>query len=556
MAFFKVAALDLDGTLTSKDGHLWPEALDAIDQGRRAGLVVALVTGRIAEELKAEFPEIADHVDALVLENGAVAVIGGNARLLSAPVDVALDAALADRDVTYRRGEVLVAIEGGDAATVLDVIGRLGLDCQLVRNRNSLMVLPAGVTKGSGLGAVLTEMNLSPRNTIAVGDAENDLSMFKIAEIGAAVADAVPSVQGHADLVLVHEDGAGVASLLAGPYLSGARRWCPPRRWVDIGTYDDGSPTQVPGSQARVLVTGPAGSGKSYLVGLLAERWIEVGYCVLVIDPEGDHVELQDLGRVQVVDAGRHLPEPTELVSALLRPDVSIVVDMSRIAVANKIDYMHLLRATAEAHREQHGFPHWVIYDEAHLLGSDPDAHWMRRGGYLLSSFTPAVLPPEEIDSTDVLLRLPDGDHPLEAASRPGPRATIRFGFGEVRSFTVAGRHTTHVRHRHKYADVSLPRERRFYFRTTAGQSPASAGTMQEFSSVITHLDPQSLQHHLERGDFSRWLASTIADKDLAAQVTAWEDELLAHRAADVERIRHQLVQAVRERYLDAAEPD
>ena len=65
---------------------------------------------------------------------------------------------------------------------------------------------------------------------------------------------------------------------------------------------------------------------------------------------------------------------------------------------------------------------------------------------------------------------------------------------------------------------------------------------MHDFGSALAHLDAQTLQYHLERGDFSRWLEGTIADTDLAAQVAAREDELLAHRAADVERIRHQLI--------------
>ena len=119
-----------------------------------------------------------------------------------------------------------MAVDGEHAETVVEVIGELGLDCQIVRNRAALMVLPAGVTKGTGLGAVLTEMNLSPHNTVAVGDAENDLSLFGMAEIGVAVANALPSVRRRADLVLEERDGAGVAELLAGPYLSGARRWC------------------------------------------------------------------------------------------------------------------------------------------------------------------------------------------------------------------------------------------------------------------------------------------------------------------------------------------
>ena len=219
-----------------------------------------------------------------------------------------LDDALAERGVPCRRGEVLLAIDGEHAATVVEVIGILGLDAQIVRNRTALMVLPAGVTKGTGLGAVLTEMTLSRHNTLAVGDAENDLSLFGMAEIGAAVANAVPSVREHADLVLDREDGAGLAELLAGPHVSGARRWCPPRWWIQIGTFDDGTPVKIPGSQARMLVTGPAGAGKSYLVGLMAEQWIQAEYSVLLLDPEGDHLELQELNQVQVVAGNTSCP--------------------------------------------------------------------------------------------------------------------------------------------------------------------------------------------------------------------------------------------------------
>lgn len=553
MAYFQVVALDLDGTLTSQ-GEVSIEALDAIDQVRGGGLAVVLVTGRIASELKAAYPQITDHVDALVLENGAVAVIDGATRALSPPVDTALDDALTDRKVPHRRGQVLVAVDGEHAATVLDVIGELGLDCQLVRNRAALMVLPAGVTKGTGLEAVLTELNRSAHNTIAVGDAENDLSLLWTAEIGAAVADAVPSVQEHADLVLEAPDGAGVAELLTGAYVNGARRWCPPRRWIDIGTFDDGTRARVPGSQARILVTGPTGSGKSYLVGLMAEQWITAGYCVLVIDPEGDHMELQELSQVQVVDARHYLPEPPELVNTLLHPGTSVVLDMSGLAEPDKVDYLHRLRSAADAHRERNGFPHWVIYDEAHLLGTDHVARWTRRSGYVLSSFAPAFLPAGEIDSTDVMLELTDGEPSEMLASGAKQRATLRLGSTPTRAFTLAARRTTHVRHRHKYADVCLSDERRFYFRSAEGQTLAPAATMHDFRVALGNLNPQALRYHLERGDFSSWLDSTIADKNLAEQAAVWEDELLAHQAADLERIRHQLVRAVEERYLGTAE--
>ncbi|OBH27587.1 HAD family hydrolase [Mycobacterium sp. E342] len=550
MAFFKVVAVDLDGTLTS-GGKLDPAVLRVVDQARSDGLAIVVVTGRIGAELHAEFPQLADHVDALVLENGAVVSFDGQAQPLAPPVGPDLDEALAKREIPYRRGEVLVAVDGEHLADVAEVIGELGMDYQLVRNRAALMVLPAGITKGTGLTALLETMNLSPHNTVAVGDAENDLSLLAVAEVGAAVANAVSSLRRSADVVLDEPGGAGVTGLLNGPYLSGAERLCPPRHWLEIGAFEDGTPTRLPGSQARILVTGPAASGKSYLVGLMAERWVSAGYCVLVIDPEGDHLQLQQLGHVQVVDAGHHLPEPAELVKAL-RPNSGMVVDLSGVAEPGKTDYVHRLRSTAEAHRERCGYPHWVIYDEAHLLGMGEEAHWARRGGYVLCSFVPASLPAHEADSSDVVLALTRSDTVTDLASRR--RATIRFGSGPPREFTIGERHTRHVRHRHKYADIHLPAERRFYFHTTDGLPIAPAATMHDFTVALRHLDQQALEYHLERGDFSHWLEGTIADKELAARVAAWEDDLEARRAADLERIRQQVVEAVEKRYLPSQE--
>ncbi len=550
VAFFKVVAVDLDGTIAS-GVDLSPQAVKAIDRARRDGLTIVLATGRIGAELRAEFPQIVDHFDALVLENGAVVVIDGQAHALAEPVDRGLDEALATRGVPYRRGEVLVAVDGKHTAAVVEVIGELEMDYQIIRNRSALMVLPAGTTKGTGLAALLAKMSLSPHNTVAVGDAENDLSLLGVAEVGAAVANAVASVRRIADVVLDQPDGAGLAALLAQPYLSGAQRWCPPRRWVDIGTFDDGTTTLLPGSQGRILVTGPAASGKSYLLGLMAERWVLAGYSVVVIDPEGDHLQLQRLDQVQVLDSGHHLPEPGEVVHAL-RPNSSVVVDLSGLAEPGKSEYVRRLRSTAEAHRELHGFPHWVIYDEAHLLGSEEEAHWARRGGYVLCSFAPASLPAQEIDSSDVAITLADAGIAADIVSRR--RAIIRFGSGPPRGFSIAERRTAHVRHRHKYADVRLPPERRFYFHTTDGESIAAAASMHDFCKAVRHLDQQALEYHLERGDFSHWLDGTIADKDFAASVSAWEDELEARRAADLERIRDQLVQAVEKRYLPSEE--
>lgn len=94
-------------------------------------------------------------------------------------------------------------------------------------------------------------------NAIAVGDAENDLALLLSAEVRAAVANAVPPVRERADLVLEAENGDGVNGLLTGPYLTGAQRLCPNRRWIDIGTFDDGSQIDCGPRRRRVAnVTG------------------------------------------------------------------------------------------------------------------------------------------------------------------------------------------------------------------------------------------------------------------------------------------------------------
>lgn len=68
------------------------------------------------------------------------------------------------------------------------------------------------------------------------------------------------------------------------PSRNARQRLCPRRRWLQVGSFDDGEPVLVPGSQASVLTAGDTGTGKSHLAGLLTERWIGAGYAVLILD--------------------------------------------------------------------------------------------------------------------------------------------------------------------------------------------------------------------------------------------------------------------------------
>lgn len=557
MWFFRAVALDLDGTLAEND-HLGEAAMAAIKASRDERRII-LVTGRIFDDLEAAFPGLWREFDAVVTENGAVLHTGSGAWPLASPIEPAVGRALAERGVATRAGQVLLALARDDAAIAVDVVTGLGLDCQMVHNRGAAMILPAGVTKATGLLAALDELGLSAHNAIAAGDAENDLALLQAAEVGAAVANAVPSLAAHADLHLGSRNGAGVTELLTGDLLTGGQRLCPRRRWMRIGAFDDGEPVLVPGSQGSVLIAGDTGAGKSYLAGLLAERWIDAGYSVLIIDPEGDHIGLAQRPGVHLVDAAAHLPAPTDLL-AIPRPRrASLVLDLSGLPETGKASYLRRLPAAIAADRAEHGVPHWVIADEAHLtqggVATQPGPG-LAEPGTCTVTWRPDILPAAFRCTVDLTLTITGT--PPAAASMPvaGLRATVSAAGRPGRPFAVDHRVSPHVRHQHKYTATALPPHRQFYFYQGGEPSePVTAATMDQFSRHIRHCDPAVLSYHLSRGDFSRWITGTLADHHLGSDLATIERDLLLHNAAELERARHRIIHAIDNRYPSSGKP-
>ncbi len=549
MSYFRSLACDLDGTLAMHD-QLHPDVLAALDALRQDGIATLLVTGRIREELDRDFPGLDEHFDAVVTENGAVAATPVGTRLLASPIEVALERALEDRGVPFRRGRVLLACDGIHTATVAEEVQRLGLDCQLVHNRDALMVLPSGISKGRGLFVTLGAIGLSFHNTVAVGDAENDLSLLLTAEVGAAVSNAVPSVREHADLVLDQPAGAGVAALVRGPLFTGQQRLCPPRRWIRAGTFDDGTPALVPGSQGSVLITGESGSGKSHLAGMLVEQWVDAGYSVLVVDPEGDHSGLASMPGVLRVDAAARLPTPSELVAMLRLRFCSVILDLSAASARDKAAYIRALPSAVEGERLTHGLPHWLMIDEAHLpaegiFDTQPLPQLSGRG-LCLVTYQPHLLPEQLRDGMDATITVTEG--PMSSgSSRANPRGMLSESTGE-RPFTASERRTRHVRHLHKYSAGELPEHHRFYFH---GSDLPPAANLVEFARRLRWLSPQALEFHIARRDFSRWFAGTIQDLPLAELAAHHEQDSVVRVALDLERARSGLMQAISSRYDD-----
>src|SRR5207249_11989780 len=109
-------------------------------------------------------------------ENGAV-LFGPHTRHvedLGGPPPAAFLAGLEHRSVPFSTGRIIVSTVVPYERQVLATIRSLGLELQIVFNKESVMVLPSGVSKESGLRAALQRLGLSMHNTVGVGDAEND----------------------------------------------------------------------------------------------------------------------------------------------------------------------------------------------------------------------------------------------------------------------------------------------------------------------------------------------------------------------------------------------
>lgn len=209
-------ALDFDGTV-AEDGHVTADVRAALERARRAGVKLVLLTGRELEDLMATCP--VELFDVVVAENGALLYrrTASGAPVehpLASPPPVEFVRALGARGVApLSVGRIVLATEKPQQDVVLDVIREQGLELEIVFNRGAVMVLPSGVSKGTGLAAALASLGIAPAFVVGVGDAENDHSLLASCDVGVAVANAVPALKARADLVLTSERGAGVVEL-------------------------------------------------------------------------------------------------------------------------------------------------------------------------------------------------------------------------------------------------------------------------------------------------------------------------------------------------------
>lgn len=564
-----VMAFDFDGTL-AVNGDVPPELETALEQCRASGHVLFLVTGRRFETVK--LGSLGDLFAGIVWENGAVLTHSASREtyLPFGQLDARLLKAIEESDIPFERGLAIAATWTPHDQALWRVLSSHGGSTSLEYNKGAVMVLPPGATKGAGLERLLTLCSLSPRNLAAFGDAENDLSMLTLAEVSVAVADAVPAVIEMADVVATAPGPQGVLEILKEYPLGGKFLDIPLKRErpILLGQTETGATSSIPAARLagrNLGVFGNSGTGKSWMVGLIAEGLHHEEYQVLLIDPEGDFRGLRVLPRFVSITGDRaSLPPPSAVVSLLEEGGVSLVLDLSQYPISLRSHYIAELIRALRPVRERKFRPHWIVLDEAQEFlfeGSEVTMllrPFLETGGWAFVSYRPDRLSESVLTSLHHLLltRLTDnviGDclrtHCATCGLKGSNLDQIPMGSAllcgrELVHMRPAIRRVPHVRHLYKYLDVPLPQGKRFSFRTEKGQLGIEAASLYELSCLIPTLQLESLEYHDRREDFVKWADGTLGDGGLAARLRK-----VANRRYQGEELREALNQVVSTHY-------
>ncbi len=571
---FLTTALDYDGTIARND-QLDSRVREAIAELRAQNIVVLIVTGRILEDLRSVAGDL-HFVDGVVAENGAVLEFtdSGYSRVMGPPPPANLLEALGREGISFKAGRSIVEANAAEAPRLLAILERLELPLALVFNRGRVMVLPQAISKATGLREALKILRLSPHNTVAIGDAENDHELLQSCEAGVAVAWGSETLKASAYYVLSGDGPAAVADYMR--ELAKSRRISVPpksRRGLLLGYTDSGQPMTLAVRGRTVLVSGDTKSGKSWVAGLLCEQLILYGYSLLIIDPEGDYTSLEALPGVMVFGGPDPLPLPRDLLRALRHADVSVIIDLSRTPHDQKLEYVRNLLPGIATLRRRTGLPHRIVVDEAHYFLHDQDVQEMldlELGGYTLVTYRASYLHSSVLATAEAIIVTRESN-PQEVASLWGlcqPCQGSESGWaqlfgslaigeavalpltaeaeGAARRIRLAPRFTPHARHVAKYIDIPVPESAQFVFWLNGSLSQERARTLRQFVSIIEQYPATAFNSHLRGGDFSKWITNVFGDHPLARTVQHLEKEYCAGGKPDV---IPSLAEAIRSRY-------
>ena len=253
---YKLIAMDMDGTLLNSRREITPETQEILKKAVKQGCYITLSTGRSLPAVTHFFSLLPLNAP-LILYNGAM-VTRTNGRVLfhqplmteevsavlsspQAPESVILwhnnqlflSAHTAETD-HYERSNQVQGQLLSSASSFSDCTKLLWIDEPEALNKRKtalsgslpdtisycnsradyLEFFSSLVSKGTALTFLCSYLNISPEETIAFGDGENDISLLNAAGLSIAMGNADPETKKSADYVTASNDDNGIVTAL------------------------------------------------------------------------------------------------------------------------------------------------------------------------------------------------------------------------------------------------------------------------------------------------------------------------------------------------------
>ncbi len=216
----KTFAIDIDGTITLNGmGQIHLEALSRLRSLKDEGHNVILVTGRSSVEgyLLSIFGGLTHMA---VGENGGCISFGDEIqhKLLGnkgecihalATIQQKLNVEVKEKPVFPRMTEVVLE-RTFDIEKAQKIIDEDNLNVVLTDSGYAYHINSKGVDKGSGFLEVVKMLDIDVNDTIAIGDSDTDVPLFKVVKNNIAVSNSTENLKKLAKIITTKQSGEGV----------------------------------------------------------------------------------------------------------------------------------------------------------------------------------------------------------------------------------------------------------------------------------------------------------------------------------------------------------
>jgi phosphoglycolate phosphatase len=218
---FKAFVFDIDGTICDYEGLLNLSAAHTIRWLRRLGYEVFLASGRGPWDTFYLGVFLGCSKTA-VCENGGVLMTSPSDFRLYSDKSKSLEAydllsskfqEVRIKPVSARLTEV-VLLRTFDLIKGQKILDGASIPIRILDSKFAYHLSRKGISKGSALKDALEILEISPDETVVIGDSETDVSMFDLCGYSAAVANATDDVKSKVDYVCKQEIGEGAVEAI------------------------------------------------------------------------------------------------------------------------------------------------------------------------------------------------------------------------------------------------------------------------------------------------------------------------------------------------------